>query len=63
MMYPSFIGGKWIVWKTNIPDVNKKSLQIGSVVYARCISGGMSEEKSHQMAEKAVYEYFYRVKY
>jgi hypothetical protein len=63
MIIPSFVGGKWIVWKATLSDVNMRSLRIGSLVYARCILDGMSEAKSHQNAEKAVFENYYRVKY
>ena len=63
MDLPSFVGGKWVVWKVSIPDVNMRSLRIGSLVYARCIVDGMSETKSHQNAEKAVFMEYYRVKY
>jgi len=63
MEYPAFVGGKWITWTTKLNDVSIRSLQIGSLVYARCILDGMSETKSHQMAEKAVFEEYYRVKY
>jgi hypothetical protein len=63
MDYPSFVNNKWIVWKSDLKDVSIQSLQIGSLVYARCILNGMSEAKSHQLAEKAVFEEYYRVKY
>lgn len=63
MKLPAFVEGKWIVWDVDLPDVNQRSLQIGSVVYAKCILDGMSEVKSHQLAEKAVFEEYYRVKY
>jgi hypothetical protein len=63
MELPAFVGGKWIIWKVTIPDVNMRSLRIGSVIYARCIFDGMSEMKSNQYAEKAVFENYYRVKY
>ena len=63
MEVPSFVKGKWIVWKVDIPDVNMRSLRIGALVYGRCISDGMSEVKSNQMAEKAVFESYYRVVY
>ena len=63
MEIPSFVGGKWVIWKVDISDVNMQSLRIGSLVYARCIIDGMSETKSHQLAEKAVFEEYYRVKY
>jgi hypothetical protein len=63
MEIPSFVGGKWIVWKVTMPDVNMRSLRIGSLVYARCIFDGMSETKSQQLAEKAVFTDYYRVKY
>ena len=63
MEIPSFVGAKWIVWKVDIPDVNMRSLRIGALIYARCIVDGMSETKSHQNAEKAVFTDYYRVKY
>lgn len=63
MEVPSFVNGRWIVWKVDIPDVNMRSLRIGAVVYARCIFDGMSEAKSNQNAEKAVFESYYRVVY
>ena len=63
MDYPSFVNNRWIVWKTELKDVSTQSLQIGSLVYARCILNGMSEAKSHQLAEKAVFTDYYRIKY
>lgn len=63
MNYPVFIQNKWITWNTNLQDVSIRSLQIGALVYARCIVDDMSEKLSHQMAEKAVFEAYYRVKY
>lgn len=63
MKIPVFIQNKWITWITNLEDVSVRSLQIGALVYARCIVDDMSEDISHQMAEKAVFEAYYRVKY
>jgi hypothetical protein len=63
MIIPSFVDGKWIFWKATLSDVNMRSLRIGSLVYARSILDGMSEAKSQQNAEKAVFENYYRVKY
>jgi hypothetical protein len=63
MEIPSFVGGKSVIWKVDISDVNMRSLRIGSLVYARSIFDGMSEVKSHQLAEKAVFTDYYRVKY
>jgi len=63
MKIPVFIQNKWITWNTNLQDVSVRSLQIGALVYARSIVDGMSEDISHQMAEKAVFEAYYRVKY
>ena len=63
MKIPVFTKGKWITWETNLQDVSVKSLQVGALVYARSILDGVSEKISHQMAEKAVFEAYYRVKY
>jgi len=63
MKIPVFTKGKWITWITKLKDVNSKSLQVGAFVYAKCVVDGMSETESHQIAEKAVFEEFYRVKY
>lgn len=62
MELPALVGGKWIVWKTEL-DLSIRSLRIGALVYARCIFDGMSEAKSHQSAEKAVFMDYYRVAY
>ena len=63
MEIPAFVRGRWIIWKTKLDDLGTRSLQVGASAYARCILDGMSEVKSHQMAEKAVFEEYYRVKY
>jgi hypothetical protein len=63
MKIPVFIQNKWITWMTDLQDVSVRSLQVGALVYARSILDGMSEKLSHQMAEKAVFEAYYRVKY
>jgi hypothetical protein len=63
MKLPVFIQNKWITWVTDLQDVSVRSLQVGALVYARSILDGMSEKLSHQMAEKAVFEAYYRVKY
>ena len=44
-------------------SLGEKALRIGAAEYARAISGGMSEEKSHQIAERAAFEIQYRVKF
>ena len=62
MELPALINGKWIIWKTEL-DVSMRSLRIGACVYAQCIFDGMSEMKSNQNAEKAVFMDCYRVTY
>ena len=64
--YPTFINGCWFTW---IPlpgmdlSVGGNSLRIGAAVYGHNIVEGLSEVKAHQLAEKAVFESHYRVKY
>jgi hypothetical protein len=64
MEYPAFVKGQWIVWKPQ-PGLHgsKDSLRIGATVYGFSILDGLSEEKAHQVAEKAVFEYYFRVRY
>ena len=64
--YPTFTGSTWIVW-TPLPGLDsslgERALRIGAAEYARVLAGGMSEEKSHQVAEKEAFEIHYRVKF
>ena len=66
MNYPAFTGSTWIVW-TPLPGLDsslgEKALRIGAAEYARAVAGGMSEEKSHQVAERAAFEVQYHVKF
>jgi hypothetical protein len=64
MDYPAFVRGQWIVWKPQ-PGLHasEEALRIGSVVYGYSILDGLSEEKAHQVAEKAVFEKYFRIVY
>jgi len=66
MNYPAFTGVTWIVW-TPLPGLDsslgEKALRIAAAEYARALSEGLSEERSHQVAERAAFEIQYRVKF
>ena len=63
MNYPAFTGLTWIVW-TPLPGLDSSlgehALRVAAVEYARALTDGMSEVKSHQMAEKVAFEVHYR---
>ena len=66
MEFPVFIDGSWITWKP-LPGLHismgKVSFRIAAYVYAQKLLEGVSELKAHQLAEMALFEYYYRIRY
>lgn len=66
MEFPVLIDGSWITWKP-LPglhiNMGQVSYRIAAYVYAQKKLEGVPELRAHQCAEKALFEYYYRIKY
>jgi len=66
MEFPVFINGKWLSWKP-LPGLDISmgvvSFRVAAYVYVQNKLEGMSEYRAHQLAEKTLFEYYYRIRY
>jgi hypothetical protein len=66
MDWPAIVNNQIIIWKPLPgldPSLGENSMRIGATVFAQMKVSGKPEDQCHIAAEKAAFEYHYRVSF